>query len=377
MQPLGITEKTMRTLMNIYEIDTGFFDLAVSFGDKPRSSDAGHGGMTVKRMEDGSYVIQYLFAYAEEYKTQTTISWTIRQIGVFHRFDPSGRNNLWIFLHAKRNSTIQQQIEESIMQHGHDAGNWCTMHLLVLSYLCNWRWCIRNLGDEIDKTVDIALTLDPSNTNDSRAGLIRLLKPQYLGDKLLPLPARLGVALTIITKLEDINTLVHSKDLSTEAQFQKVSDELSYHKTTLEGHLKSVRVLERKIQGISDLLAVSLTLKNQAVTIEINNQMLRLTNDSIDDNATVKVVTLVTLIYLPASFVSTVLGMNLFDFDSGDDNPNPIFTISRQFWIFVVIAVPLTLLTLGSWYYITRRSLKLRQERAREIYEMKEGMESA
>ena len=114
------------------------------------------------------------------------------------------------------------------------------------------------------------------------------------------------------------------------------------------------------------------------MTVEINNKMLKLTNAAIHDNATVKVVTLVTLIYLPASFVSvrlpfhplcssarkdllirlqTLLGMNLFDFDGGNDGGE--FTVSRQFWIFVIVAVPLTLLTLASWYLITQRRLRL------------------
>jgi hypothetical protein len=49
---------------------------------------------------------------------------------------------------------------------------------------------------------------------------------------------------------------------------------------------------------------VALGLKNQDTTVGINNKMLKLTNETFDDNATVRVVTLVTLIYLPASFVS-------------------------------------------------------------------------
>lgn len=49
---------------------------------------------------------------------------------------------------------------------------------------------------------------------------------------------------------------------------------------------------------------MALGLKNQDTTVGINNKMLKLTNETFDDNATVRVVTLVTLIYLPASFVS-------------------------------------------------------------------------
>jgi hypothetical protein len=51
-------------------------------------------------------------------------------------------------------------------------------------------------------------------------------------------------------------------------------------------------------------LTVALSLKNQATSVDINHNMLLLTRDTVDDSATVRVVTLVTLIYLPASFVS-------------------------------------------------------------------------
>lgn len=46
--------------------------------------------------------------------------------------------------------------------------------------------------------------------------------------------------------------------------------------------------------------------------------------------------------------------MNLFDFD----NSNRGLSISTQFWIFPVIAIPLTALTLGTWYWLTKRRLR-------------------
>lgn len=55
MRPLGVTEQAMRKLINTYGIDATLLDLAVSFGDKPQSADAGHGAMTVRQKEDGSY----------------------------------------------------------------------------------------------------------------------------------------------------------------------------------------------------------------------------------------------------------------------------------------------------------------------------------
>ncbi|OJJ06554.1 hypothetical protein ASPVEDRAFT_56153 [Aspergillus versicolor CBS 583.65] len=367
LQPLRITEQAWRKLMSEYDLDPSLFELALSFGDKPRSSDAGLGALSVHQKENGAFDMHYLITYAEDTIRGGISSWKIRQTCVFHRHDPSGSGSLWVLLHANAESPLQKRIEHIIATSPAALlGQWFSMHLLALStYLGGWRWYIRSLGDEIEKTVDIALTLDFSKPrpDDHMQGLVHLLKQQYLGDRILPLASRLRSTLVTLRQLEKMNSLLHS-DTSTDAAFQTVVDKLTYHITSLEGNLEGINVLERKIRAISDLLAVSLTVENQAVTIDINNKMLdlnqkllRLTDESLKGNTTVKTVTLVTLIYLPASFVSTLLGMNLFDYSKTGS-----FEISPQFWIFVVIAVPLTAVTVGSWYWFSRR-----KERSKDL----------
>lgn len=101
--------------------------------------------------------MQYLFTYAESNAAQGGVPWTIRQTCVFHRYNPAGSGNLWIFFHARPRSKMQQLIEAEITsQHTGVFKNWYSMHLLVLSaYIGNWRWCIRSLGEEIEKTVSL------------------------------------------------------------------------------------------------------------------------------------------------------------------------------------------------------------------------------
>ena len=103
--------------------------------------------------------------------------------------------------------------------------------------------------------------------------------------------------------------------------------------------------------------------------------MLNLTKETVDDSATVRVVTFVTLIYLPASFVSvgaslrlrkpptdlhhsqSIFGMNLFTFGTSQESG---FQISPRFWIFEAISVPLTIVTIGAWSLTVRRKNKKR-----------------
>lgn len=99
--------------------------------------------------------MHYLLTYAEDDARGGTSSWRIRQACVFHRYDPSGSGNLWILLHANPQSPLQKRIEHVIATKSVALfGEWFSMHLLVLStYIGGWRWYIRSLGDEIEKTV--------------------------------------------------------------------------------------------------------------------------------------------------------------------------------------------------------------------------------
>lgn len=97
-------------------------------------------------------------------------------------------------------------------------------------------------------------------------------------------------------------------------------------------------------------LADTLILKHQQESAKTNNYLVRLTKDTVDDSATVRVVTFVTLIYLPASFIATIFGMNLFSFDTKTSRVR----IAGDFWIYVAICVPLTAFTVGYWFFQSR-----------------------
>ena len=63
--------------------------------------------------------------------------------------------------------------------------------------------------------------------------------------------------------MQEINTLLYTKGFSTENNYDRVSGDLASYKVNLEGHLRSVRVLERKAQGISDLVGSKVTFDKE------------------------------------------------------------------------------------------------------------------
>ncbi|KAL4987699.1 hypothetical protein BDW68DRAFT_197233 [Aspergillus falconensis] len=356
IDPLAITESAIQKLLDTYNIDDSFFDYVVSFGDKPRTSDAGHGGMTVREGEDGSFDMQYRFTYPESYRVRGSTKFTTRQVSVFHRHSASDTGNLWVFLNARPDSKLQSRLEQ-ILSSGPEAAipDWFSLHLLVFAtYLGNWREYLQHLGENIEKAADIALTMDLSNvkTVSENESLARLLHPQYLGTTLKPLSSHLGITLTTLRKLAEINELFLSKGISTDAQHRRLANATAYYTSNLEGHVTSVEALGQRVQDFSSFLATALTLSSQA-------RMLQLADASVEDNANVFVVTIVSLFYLPASFVAAFLGMNFFDFDGPDDGD---FATSKKLWIFFAATVPLTCLTLGFWYFLTKRRERARKQ---------------
>ncbi len=66
-----------------------------------------------------------------------------------------------------------------------------------------------------------------------------------------------------------------------------------------------------------------------------------------------KTIAVVTMLFFPATFVSSFLGTNLVTLDTGADGKTRL-AFSDLWWVYLVSAVPLTMLTLGGWMWFVR-----------------------
>jgi Mg2+ and Co2+ transporter CorA len=80
---------------------------------------------------------------------------------------------------------------------------------------------------------------------------------------------------------------------------------------------------------------------------DLTEGLKKLTEDTVDDSATVKIITFVSAVYLPGNFIASIFGMNLFLF-------NPVskrLQVSPDFWIFIATWIPLIVMT-GATYFL-------------------------
>jgi hypothetical protein len=87
--------------------------------------------------------------------------------------------------------------------------------------------------------------------------------------------------------------------------------------------------------------------------------------DTKNDSAAMKTIAIVTMLFLPATFVSALLGMNLFNFNPDEHGGH--MTYSHDLWIYGVLSVGLTLGLFALWWvWDVLRQRKLASSRLEE-----------
>lgn len=126
---------------------------------------------------------------------------------------------------------------------------------------------------------------------------------------------------------------------------------------------------------------------------EDNALNARMAVTSSRDSASMKALAVITAIFLPGEFIGTLFGMSMFDWlapskeeeeqgggggGGGSDEHESEDVLSRQFWVYWIISIPLTLFILSVWraWWVTqdryfRRHLS--QELSEERYWTSDG----
>ena len=67
-----------------------------------------------------------------------------------------------------------------------------------------------------------------------------------------------------------------------------------------------------------------------------------------------KTIAVLTIVFLPGTFVATIFSMDMFQWQPDDGGKA---SVSRLFWVYWIITVPLTALVLVGWLIWTKRSV--------------------
>lgn len=163
-----------------------------------------------------------------------------------------------------------------------------------------------------------------------------MAKLRRLEDFMDSIPVILNATIGLIDALAKMNAAFTAHHLYDKTESDGIELTLYYAKVRVCGYQSSTESMRNRLKGLIQLVrtitsrnlyiiklryaqvADTLSLRNQASTAEsqklavnhqkiarnISDRVLILTQNSVDDNSVVRLVTLVTLFYLPASFVA-------------------------------------------------------------------------
>ncbi|KAF8250381.1 hypothetical protein K440DRAFT_659399 [Wilcoxina mikolae CBS 423.85] len=422
---LHISEAMIRRLLTAFRVMPAFLDFVHAFGTNP---DRSFGGCKQKIHFSGGlsgYEVCYNFKSAVPRRGKPPHNWSIRQTAVYQKFKYDGRKNIWILVQPETRvrermsgfSKRSSPLEHHILFMSAAAANWRAyfndLETLFLDMTIN----------AVEKSVGTKLADDLSQhphrirgAGDAADNLIVEFRSvqilQKFEERVQMFKTALEINEDILTSLKALNSdlweFTSDKDLDGKIAWRNVNTSLEQLLADILRHKRNVDCLLNQVQGRSRLLHNVLDYQTQfevakieqdreerrheerverdrermAIETErINREItrkktFRMSEKTVQDTIGVKIMTIVALIYLPSTFVATFLQAGIITFKRGDDNTVPALPgvqfkqrlqYSRESLIFFfIIAIPLTVLTLGVWYILDKqyqKRLKKMQEK--------------
>jgi hypothetical protein len=126
-----------------------------------------------------------------------------------------------------------------------------------------------------------------------------MLEVNTIEQQLLPLQSIFICFSTILSglaSLEDFILQTASKNVHTRI-LQNLENEISAHK-------ENVKYLTALAKGIRSQIRDTLNLKNQAIARRQSNSVFQLAVSNANDSIAIRIITMLTLIYLPSSYIA-------------------------------------------------------------------------
>jgi hypothetical protein len=122
------------------------------------------------------------------------------------------------------------------------------------------------------------------------------------------------------------------------------------------------------VKNISSRMALQLNVLYNFIAQADNALNAQLAAAAGRDSTSMKILAFISALFLPGSFVAAIFSMSMFNwqYDGGaDDSGNRV--VSGRFWVYWIIAVPLTLITLLGWGFWWRLEMKRYEKDFRDV----------
>ncbi|OAL48748.1 hypothetical protein IQ07DRAFT_85531 [Pyrenochaeta sp. DS3sAY3a] len=378
---IQITKPLFEQLVEACHVFPRFNEYLIGFGSKQGESEVGPPPLKFRPLrtaQRNTYQCAYILRYVEfTNRPGGRDPWSLRQFAVYHRYKPCQRSrcSTWILTGAsqrteRRLDQYTRSIEDLIQTNPFE------LHVIFIdTAIASWRHYLVHLTQLVtyqsNKAVGISIGDDDL---DNQFLSIEVEDHQHLKqieDQISDLMLCLDSTLDTVSTFEDmyIQFQDHQEDGrsisdgSTRASdavivaLKEKSKEVSYFRKKAEALLSKVQntrtlissLLERQSgHNINQQIAALHKLERQGQ--DENLIMRQLAEKSSRDSSSMRILTIITMIYLPCTIVSNFYStqfVNSRELETGDTR----LEYATNAWLFFAISVPLTFLTILIWFF--------------------------
>ncbi|KPM46478.1 hypothetical protein AK830_g231 [Neonectria ditissima] len=343
--PLEISKSMMQLLITLMGATHEIWDVVLSF--RAQNSDVEQAFSTCswkrhKSMREMSYVFKYPEQKAlDEGKS----AWVIRQIGLYHQYSISLEKNSWLIVFPNHHSYSLEQVADIMAPNKHPLQPHISFQF---AYLRNWRWYMADLEKSFQKLSMDVLHVEIEENMEFEDMYYQLSGLRSIEKKLSPLVPIFAAYERMINELRSAN-----KDLRSRGQITRES--AGDFVATLDNLAVKVQTLTANVNYLLSRVASTIQTASDTISLKSQNATEDMSNRMVIDSAAIRVITVATLVYLPASYVSGFFGMGFFDMS--DDGT---WIVAPSMWIYFAVAIPVSVVTLLYWKIRSREILRSR-----------------
>ncbi|PLN84780.1 hypothetical protein BDW42DRAFT_31437 [Aspergillus taichungensis] len=378
---LQVSEPILRELFTGLQVHPEFLEILFLFGEKlgpteeSFSSFCSHCRPVVASLSSYglsgplcSYDIGYNIKYAAPHmRTFPKDPYSLRETGVYHSFDARTQKAKWVFIQSS--APLEDRLKRCFSHpvDTHDASQFKIHGVILQTALNGWRDYLVYLEDTFSKLSDQGFHT-------------RVSGPRGEGDldvdfsdirSLRALTAKMRRLLQIISLNVEVAERMRTWTLRVKSHSpHQLSDAFDDLESTIQtfimcsnihcSRLSSMMDRGREIQGLIQSMLEARTNEGSNM---LNNRMARLAEISADENRLIagltyqttrdtramSTISFISAVFLPATFLATMFGMNFFAFAGGR------IIIATNFWIYIIMAACSSGVTVTIWYCWQRR----------------------
>ncbi|TGO23821.1 hypothetical protein BPAE_0121g00220 [Botrytis paeoniae] len=362
---LNVERALFEHFINVYEVCEEFWKCVFAFGLKQRENEFEFPRLRSRIRKTFDMTdpyepkdLMYVIRQVELNGRGGTNPWSIRQTAVYHGRKPDETSSLpvsiksvpSILLIIAPTSNSEMRMTAYLEERAADkrqTSSWNLHRIVVSDSLSGWPDYMASLEARLREQTNLIICatddMEEESSSEHGIGFESRQELKVLDDFVLDLLMILRTKVETITSLRD-----QCKEYVNESGKQMEPEDRASHYLILREFDEYVKDAESYLghaKDLKDRIQSTVTLLSDFLNHEENKSMHHLTERSTKDAAAVKILTIITLVYLPTTIVA-----NFFSTQFVQTSDSGHMTITENSWILAAISIPLTAFTIILWW---------------------------